>query len=138
MVVAMVLLTALSGCAGPGEEALTAESAVPDRILVRGFVDDLDQDGRLELHIRLAAVTGTDVHPFDGAVEVLLTPQGPGGLPKAWRHDVDAGDFTDAILPYYEIVDQHSMYRPGDQVELAAEARLDDGTWLEGNHRTTF
>ncbi len=137
---AVVCMTFMSGCAGTAA-SLQAEAgeSPPDRLLVRIFMDDLDHDGADELHIRLAAVSGTEVYPFEGAVEVIVVPEeDQGPMPLLFYRQVAENEFVDAVLPYYEIVADAGRYRPGQTVEVIAEARLPDGGLLEGNYLTTM
>ncbi len=128
MVFLFLLAGALSGCTDVPEEP-----AGPDRLLVRVFLEDGDAV------IRFAAVTGTDVHPFDGDVDIILWPEEQTSwLPRAWNLNVQQGDFVDAVLPYMEVAGRVNDARPGDLVLVEAEATLVDGTVLEGRYVTTF
>lgn len=123
----LLLAVALSGCVD-GEAP-----AVPDRLLVRVFLEDH------EAVVRVAAVTGSVVHGFDGHLEVLLLPdEGAGWQPRATRLDVRAADFADAVLPYVEVRLPVEEGRPGDMVFVEAEATLADGWMLRGEYATVF
>lgn len=125
---------ALSGCTGV---AAPLGAQAPDQLVVRAFVDDLDGDGERELHIRLAAATGSTVHRFRGAVDVLLVPEDGGGwVPRAWRHVVDPSQFTDAVLPYYEITAPADSLAIGTRIDITAEARLTGGHFIDGKYTT--
>lgn len=135
LLMAAVLLPAVfAGCAS---EATGAERRDPDRLIVRAFAEDLDADGTKELHIRLAAASGTHVHAFTGALEVLLIPdKDRAWVPRVWRDDIAPHDFTKAALPYFEIEADAPYLRPGEGIEVRAEARLQSGALLVGTYQT--
>jgi hypothetical protein len=130
----LVLPAALAGCAADADEAAPG---APDRLIVRAFAEDLDADGSKELVIRLAAASGTRVHAFTGSLEVVLVPaREHAWVPRVWRQEVAARDFTMAVLPYYEIESDAPYLRPGEPIEVRAEARLPNGAVLTGSYGT--